>query len=80
MVFKRIQAELMNCSVEYEEDKEREMPLHIELLPERGKISLQALQECVEDSAKSPGMMDRQIRVSRTRKCTEPSAQKRGRE
>jgi hypothetical protein len=37
------------------------------LLPERGKISLQAPQECVEDSAKSRGMTDRQIRVSRTR-------------
>jgi hypothetical protein len=75
-----MQAELMNCSVEYEEEEEREMPLHIELLPERGKISLQAPQECVEDSAKSRRAMDRGIRVSRIRKGSEPPAQKKGRE
>ena len=54
MAFKRMQAELMNCSVNYEEDEERETTLTVRSLSERGKIPSQTLQECVEDSMKSP--------------------------
>jgi hypothetical protein len=45
VVFKRIRATLMNCSVEYEESKDAEKPLHIKSLPERGKIPFQTPQE-----------------------------------
>jgi hypothetical protein len=38
MTFKRVRAELMNCSVDYEEDDERETTLHAKLLSERGQI------------------------------------------
>ena len=34
MAFKRMQAELMNCSVDYEEDEERETTLDTKLLSE----------------------------------------------
>ena len=37
MVFKRMKAQLMNCSVEYQENEDTETPLHIKSLPERGK-------------------------------------------
>ena len=41
MVFKRMRAKLMNCSVEYQENEDTETPLHIKSLPERGKIPFQ---------------------------------------
>jgi hypothetical protein len=52
MAFKRMQAELMNCSVDYEEDDERETTLHTKSLSERGWIPSQTPQECVEGSTK----------------------------
>jgi len=54
MAFKRMQAELMNCSVNYEEDEEQETTLTARSLSERGQIPSQTSQECVEDSMKSP--------------------------
>jgi len=42
MAFKRMRAELMNCSVEYEEDEERETSQPFKPLPKGGKGSLQA--------------------------------------
>jgi len=59
MVFKQMRAELMNCSVEYEEDEERETSQPLKPLPKGGKGSLQAPPECVENSAISRGAMDR---------------------
>ena len=80
MVFKRMQAELMNCSVEYEEDEERETPLHTKSLSERGKVPSQTPQECVEDNIKSHKATDRLGRASRLVRFSEPPVQKRGRE
>jgi hypothetical protein len=80
MAFKRMQAELMNCSVEYEEDEERETPLHTKLLSERGKVPSQTLQKCVGDNTKSHKAADRQVGVSRLVRHSEPPVQKRGRE
>ena len=50
MAFERMQAELMNCSVDYEEDDERETTLHTKSLSERGQIPSQTPQECIEGS------------------------------
>ena len=80
MAFKRMQAELMNCSVDYEEDDERETTLHTKSLSERGQIPSQTPQECVEGSTKSYLGKDRQIGVSRIRKRSKPPVQKKGRE
>ncbi len=44
--FKKMRAQLMNCSVDYKEDKERQISLNIELLTGRGTGSFQILQEC----------------------------------
>ena len=60
MAFKQMRAELMNCSVEYEEDEERETSQPLKPLPKGGKGSLQAPQECDENSATSGGATDRQ--------------------
>ena len=46
----------MNCSVNYEEDEERETTLTARSLSERGQIPSQTSQECVEDSTKSYSM------------------------
>ncbi len=54
MTFKRMRAELMNCSVNYEENEERETTLTARSLSEKGQIPSQTSQECVEDSMKSP--------------------------
>lgn len=80
MAFKRMRAELMNCFVDYEGDKDQETPRHIKLLPERGEVPSQTQQECVGNSARSHKATDRRIRVCRLVKCSEPPAQKRGRE
>ena len=53
MAFKRMQAELMNCSVDYEVDDKKETTLDTKLLSERGQIPFQTPQECVEGSMKS---------------------------
>ena len=80
MAFKQMQAELMNCSVEYEEDEEKETQLHTKSLSERGKVPSQTLQECVGDSTKSHKAINRQARVSRLVRRSEPPVQKRGTE
>ena len=80
MVFKGMQAKLMNCSVEYEEDEEREAPLHTKSLSERRKVPSQTPQECVGDSTKSHKATDRQVGVSRLVRHLEASVQMRGRE
>jgi hypothetical protein len=80
ITFNRMQTELMNCSVNYEEDDERETTLHTKSLSGRGQIPSQAPQECVEGSTRSYLGKDRHIRVSRIRKCSEPPIQKKGRE
>ena len=80
MAFKRMRAAPMNCSVDYEEDDEKETALHTKSLSERGKIPSQTPQECVEGSTKSYLGKDRQIGVSRIRKRSEPPVQKKGRE
>jgi hypothetical protein len=80
MAFKRMQVELMNCSVDYEENDERETTLHTKSLSERGQILSQTPQECVEGSRKSYLGKDRRIVVSRIRKRSKPPVQKKGRE
>ncbi len=75
-IFKRMQAELMNCSVDYEEDDERETTLHTKSLSERGQIPSQTPQECVEGSTKSCLGKDRQIGLFRIRKRSKPPVQK----
>jgi hypothetical protein len=72
MAFKRMRAELMNCSVEYEEDEERETSQPLKPLPKGGKGSLQAPQECVENSAISRGATDRRVGVCRLTKRSKP--------
>ena len=80
VAFKRMQAELMNCSVDYEEDDKKETTLHTKMLSERGQIPSQTPQECVEGSTKSYLGKDRQIGVSRISKRYEPPVQEKGRE
>ena len=80
MAFKRMQAELMNCSVEYEEDEERETPLHTKSLSERGKVPSQTPQECVGDNTKSHKATNRQVKVYRLVRRSQPPVQKKERE
>ncbi len=79
MAFKRMRAELMNCSVEYGEDEEQETSHPIKPLPKGGKGSLQAPQECVENSAISRGATDRRVGECRLMKCSKPLVHRRGR-
>jgi hypothetical protein len=84
MAFKRMRAELMNFSVEYQEDEdeERETSQPLRPLPKGGKGSLQAPHECVGNIGMlgSGGATDRRIGVSRLVKRSRPLAQRRGRE
>ena len=82
MSFKRMRVELMNCSVEYEEDEDEEQETSQPLrpLPKGGKGSLQAPQECVGSNGISGGATDRRIGVSRLVERSRPLAQRRGRE
>jgi hypothetical protein len=50
--FKRMRAELMNCLVNYEEDKEKEVSSTTELLSGRGAAPFKTLQECVGNNWK----------------------------
>ncbi len=56
----------MNCSVNYEEDEERETTLTARSLSERGQIPSQTSQECVEDGMKSPQVDVPQVDVIST--------------
>jgi hypothetical protein len=80
MAFKRMQAELMNWSVEYEEDEEKETPLHTKSLSERGKVPSQTPQECVGDNTKSHKATNRQVGVYRLVRRSHPPVQKKERE
>jgi hypothetical protein len=80
IVFKRMRAELMNCSVEYEEDEKRETSQPFKPLLKGGKGSLQAPQECVENSAISRGATDRRVGVCKLTKRSKPLVHRRGRE
>ncbi len=83
VAFKLMKVELMNCSVEYEEDEdeERETSEPLRPLPKGGKGSLQALQECVGNNEISGGATGRRIGVSsRLMRCSRPLVQRRGSE
>ena len=59
LAFKRMRAELMNCSVNYEESEAGETTQHTMSLPKGGLKPLQAPQECVGSSASSMRATDR---------------------
>jgi hypothetical protein len=67
-----MRAQLMNCSVDYTEDKEREISSNIKSLTGRGTGSFQTPQECVGNDRKLQRVTDRQIRVSRILKQARP--------
>ena len=50
--FKKMRAELMNCSVNYKENKEEEMSSTAGPLTGRGSSPFQASQECVGNNVK----------------------------
>jgi hypothetical protein len=77
--FKRMRAQLMNCSVDYKESKETQISSNISPLTGRGAAPFQTPQECVENNRKLGRATDRQIGVSRILKQAKPPAQeKRG--
>jgi hypothetical protein len=52
VVFKKMRAELMNCSVDYEENKEKEISSTTELFTGRGSGPFQTPQQCVGNNMK----------------------------
>ena len=80
LAFKRMRAQLMNCSVEYEEDEEQETTTPLKSLPEGRTNPLKAPQECVGNSAKLARATDRRLGVARVIKRYKPLVQGRGRE
>ncbi len=80
LAFKRMRAQLMNCSVEYEEDEEQEMTTPLKSLPEGRTNPLKAPQECVGNNAKLARATDRRLGVVRVIKRYKPLVQGRGRE
>ncbi len=52
VAFKKMRAELMNCSVDYEENKEKEISSTTESLTGRGSSPFQTPQECVGNNVK----------------------------
>jgi hypothetical protein len=80
MAFKKMRAHLMNCSVDYDEDQEKEMSLIIELLTGRGPGLFQTPQECVGSSKKLKHVTDRRVGVSRILKQSRLPDRRRGRE
>ena len=80
LAFKQMRAQLMNCSVEYEENEEQEMTTAPESLP-KGRIDpLEAPQECVGNNAKIARTTDRRLGVARVIKRCKPHIHERGRE
>jgi hypothetical protein len=79
MAFKKMRAHLMNCSVDYEENKEKEMSSIIELLTGRGPGLFQTPQECVGSSRKLQHATDRHFGVSRILKQSSLPNCRRGR-
>ena len=75
-----MRAQLMNCSVEYEEDEEQEITTPLKSLPEERTNPLKALQECVGNNKKLTRATDRQLGVARVLKRYKPLVQGRGRE
>jgi hypothetical protein len=59
MGFKRMRAELMNCSVNYEEDECKNTTSTTKLLSGRGLIPTRTSQECVVNNRKSSLVKDR---------------------
>jgi len=80
LAFKQMRAQLMNCSVEYEENEEQEITAQLKSLPEGRTSPLKAPQECVGNSTKLTRATDRQLGVARVIKRHGPLVQKRGRE
>ena len=80
IAFKRMRAQLMNCSVDYEEDEEQETTRHVLSLPKGGPKPLQAPQECVGNNTNLIRTTDRQLGVARIVKRYKPLVQRRGRE
>jgi hypothetical protein len=76
--FKKMRAQLTNCSVDYEEDKEREISLNIKLLTGRGTGPFLTPQECVGNDRKLQLVTDRQIGVSRILKQARPVLHRKG--
>jgi hypothetical protein len=74
--FKKMRAELMNCSVNYEENEEEEMSSTAGPLTVRGSSPFQTLQECVGNMVKLRRVTDRPIGVSRILKQAEPTVQR----
>jgi hypothetical protein len=72
MAFKKMRAVLMNCSVNYEEDKEREVPCATEPVAGRGRRPSQPPQECV---GKPWAGMDRLAGVPRIQRRGQPVVQ-----
>ena len=80
LAFKQMRAQLMNCSVEYEEDEEQEITMPLKSLPEGRTNPLKAPQECVGNNTKLTRATDRQLGVARVLKRYKPLVQGRGRE
>ncbi len=76
MVFKKMRAALMNCSVNYKEDEEREVSCATEPVAGRGRRPSQPPQECV---GKPQAGTDRLVGVPRIQRGGQPVAQRRTR-
>ena len=80
MAFKKMRAELMNCSIDYIEDTEDEMCTPSKSLSDEEKIPSRTPQECVGGTTVLQRTTDRRVGVNRIGRRSAPPAQRKGRE